>query len=240
MLIFLIALVIGLLIGLFTNVNVPSVYYPYLTLLILVSLDSLIGAARAIYAKTYANSYFLLSWFTDALAVVVFNALGDAIGVDLAVPLVIYLGMRMFHNIDKLRRTWYKRQTRRRRLLRVWIDEEGESSDLPVEDINPDNQRQVRAEVLRKRAKNLRIEADSLVNEADALEESEALDQLQSSRRAATVVPEDAVTDDRGNDSRNDSGVVDIEAEEVTEAEESVKPVKSKVDEEAGKPKQDE
>ncbi len=183
MLIFLIALVIGLIIGLFANVSVPAVYYSYITLTILVSMDSIIEAARAKYNRTYTNSFFFFQWISNVLLAGLFNAIGDALGVDLAVPVIIFLGMRMFSNIDKLRRSWFKRQNRRRRIIRLWVDRESNSTDLPVEKINPDNTRQSRSETLRNRARNLRIEADSLVSEADALEEDEAIEQLSNLKK---------------------------------------------------------
>lgn len=183
MLIVLVAIIVGLIIGLFSSFSLPTVYYSYITLIILVSLDSLIEAGRAFYNKNFSNSYFLLKWLSDMLLAVLFKALGDALGVDLAIPIIIYLGMRMFDNTSKLIKTWYKRQRRKRKILELWIRDEGESTDLPVEEINPDTERQQKVEYLRSKAKNLRIEADSLVSEADILEEEEAIAQLQNIRR---------------------------------------------------------
>lgn len=183
MLIVLVAIIVGLIIGLFSSFSLPTVYYSYVTLIILVSLDSLIEAGRAFYNKNFSNIYFLLKWLSDMLLAVLFKALGDALGVDLAIPIIIYLGMRMFDNSSKLIKTWYKRQRRKRKILEIWIRDEGESTDLPVEEINPDSERQQRVDYLRSKARNLRIEADSLVSEADTLEEEEAVSQLQNIRR---------------------------------------------------------
>lgn len=183
MLIVLVAIIVGLIIGLFSSFSLPTVYYSYVTLIILVSLDSLIEAGRAFYNKNFSNIYFLLKWLSDMLLAVLFKALGDALGVDLAIPIIIYLGMRMFDNSSKLIKTWYKRQRHKRKILEIWIRDEGESTDLPVEEINPDSERQQRVDYLRAKARNLRIEADSLVSEADTLEEEEAVSQLQNIRR---------------------------------------------------------
>lgn len=183
MLIVLVAIIVGLIIGLFSSFSLPTVYYSYVTLIILVSLDSLIEAGRAFYNKNFSNVFFLLKWLSDIVLAVLFKALGDALGVDLAIPIIIYLGMRMFDNSSKLIKTWYKRQQRKRKILEIWIRDEGESTDLPVEQINPDSERQQKVDYLRAKAKNLRIEADSLVSEADTLEEEEAISQLQNIRR---------------------------------------------------------
>lgn len=176
--IFLLALIIGLLIGLFTNVNIPNAYYPYITLVILASIDALIAGVRSKNNKTYSNQYFVLAWLSNVAFVILFKALGDALGVDLAVALIVFLGMRIFYNFSKLRRTWFNKLKRRRNLLKVWSEEQ-DIEDTAVEDVNVENKRQEEAERLRNQARNLRIKADDLVSQADALEEKEALEQLE-------------------------------------------------------------
>ena len=183
MLVFLIALIVGLLIGLFSTVTIPTVYYPYITLVILSSLNSIIFAAYSRYTKTYSNAYFILKWISDLALVIIFNALGDAIAVDLATPVIIFLGISMFNNLSKIRRAWFRRQERRRSIMRIWVEQEGSSTKLPIEEINTESSRQAKAIRLRNRARDLRIEADSLISEADTLEEEEAIEQLQQSMR---------------------------------------------------------
>lgn len=180
----LLAVIIGLLIGLFVNVSLPNVLFPYLALIILCTLDALIGGIRARYARRYSPGLFITGWLGDCLAAVVLNALGDALGVQLNLAVQIYLGIRIFKNIASLRRIWISRLERRQRTIRVWMEKTGKKPDeLPVEALSGEGgERGKRVEELRARAKNLRLEADSLLNEADVLFEQEAMDALLLSR----------------------------------------------------------
>lgn len=181
----LLAIIIGLLIGLFMNVNLPNVVYPYLALLILCTLDSLIGGAKSRYARRYSAGLFITGWLGNCLTAVLLNALGDALGVNLALPVQILLGMRIFRNVAGLRRIWLSRLERRQRTIKVWMEKTGKRpEDLPVEALSGESgERSRRAEELKTRARNLRLEADSLLNEADALFEQEAMDNLLLSRQ---------------------------------------------------------
>ncbi len=161
----LLAIIIGLLIGLFLNVNLPNVVYPYLALLILCTLDSLIGGFKSRYAREYSAGLFITGWLGNCIAAVLMNALGDALGVNLALPVQILLGMRIFRNIARLRRIWLSRIERRQRSIRIWMEKSGkEAEELPIEQLSGEaSEKMLRAEALRSKAKSLRLEADSLL-----------------------------------------------------------------------------
>lgn len=181
----LLAIIIGLLIGLFINVSLPNVVYPYLALIILCTLDALIGGVKARYARRYSAGLFITGWLGNCLAAVFLNALGDALGVNLALPVEILLGMRIFKNVASLRRIWLSRIERRQRTLRVWVKNTGKGpEDLPAEALSGEpSEREKKAEDLRARARRLRLEADSLLNEADVLFEQDAMDKLLLHRK---------------------------------------------------------
>lgn len=185
--ILLLAVIIGLLIGLFVSVSLPNVVYPYLALIILCTLDSLIGGIRSRYANRYSAGLFITGWLGNCLAAVVMNALGDALGINLALPVQILLGMRIFRNIANLRRIWLRRVEKRQRTIRVWMDKTGKPpAELPLEALSGSGtERSKKADELRQQAKKLRLEADSLLNEADTLLEQEALDSLLAARGEA-------------------------------------------------------
>lgn len=180
----LLAIIVGLLIGLFVTVSLPSVAYTYLALVILCTFDSLIGGVKARYARRYSNRIFLSGWIGNVAVAVLMNAAGDALGIDLALPVMILLGMRIFNNVAGLRRLWLRRVEKRQRTIRVWMEKTGQApEDLPIETASGEiTERQKRVDELRNQARRLRLEADSLLNEADVLFEQEAMSQLLRQR----------------------------------------------------------
>lgn len=181
----LLAIILGLLIGLFATVSLPNVVYSYIALAILCTIDSLIGAARARVARRYSSMIFVTGWLGNLVLALVMNAIGDALGVDLALPVTILLGMRIFSNVAKLRRIWLKNLQKRQRTIRVWMEKTGQSAeDLPLEEASGEQtERQKKVDDLRSRARMLRLQADSLLSEADVLFEQEAMAQLAKIRQ---------------------------------------------------------
>ncbi len=180
----LLAIILGLLIGLFATVTLPNVIYSYVALAILCTIDSLIGAVRARIGRHYSTMIFLTGWLGNLLVALVMNAIGDALGVDLALPVTILLGMRIFNNVAKLRRMWLKSMAKRQRTIRVWIEKTGQrAEDLPIEQASGElTERQKKVDDLRSQARMLRLQADSLLSEADVLFEEEAMAQLSRIR----------------------------------------------------------
>ena len=104
MIILVIALILGIGIGLLTNATVPVVLLNYLAIMVLAGLDACLGGIRSSLGHTFSDRRFISGFlFNVAMAgFVVF--LGDSVGLRelylaAAVPFVI----RMFANVAAIR-----------------------------------------------------------------------------------------------------------------------------------------
>jgi small basic protein len=100
----LLALVIGLVIGLQFSFTVPQEYARYTAVGILAALDAILGAARAELNHAYDNRVFISGLMSNVALAVGLTFLGDRLGVDLSLAAVVAFGVRMFDNVAIIRR----------------------------------------------------------------------------------------------------------------------------------------
>lgn len=100
----LLALVIGVLVGLQFSLTVPTEYAPYTAVAILAALDAILGAVRAELNKAYDNRVFITGLLTNVALAIGLTYLGTRLGVDLSLAAVIAFGVRMFDNVAIIRR----------------------------------------------------------------------------------------------------------------------------------------
>lgn len=176
----LLAIILGLIVGLFLTVKIPAVAFMYLALLVLTTFHSLIYGIKLRTQQRYTNLKLVFYWLCQSLVAFFMNALGDALGLDLATAVVIILGVQIFLDLNYLGHEWAKRWMNRQRTVRVWLQKTGQKpEDLPLEDLTGEmSSRQKQVQDLIAQAKKLRMEADSLLNEADAIYEAEAIQKL--------------------------------------------------------------
>jgi hypothetical protein len=88
--------------------------------------------------------------------------------------------VQIFLDLNYLGHEWAKRWMNRQRTVRVWLQKTGQKpEDLPLENLTGEmSSRQKQVQDLIAQAKKLRMEADSLLNEADAIYEAEAIQKL--------------------------------------------------------------
>ena len=98
------ALLIGLLLGLQFSFTVPQEYARYTAVALLAALDAILGAVRAELNKAYDNKVFMSGLLTNVSLAVGLTYLGDRLGVDLSLAAVIAFGVRMFDNLAIIRR----------------------------------------------------------------------------------------------------------------------------------------
>ncbi|HMA35693.1 MAG TPA: small basic family protein [Chloroflexia bacterium] len=98
------ALVIGLVIGLQFSFTVPQEYARYTAVGILAALDAVLGAVRAELGQAYANKVFISGLLSNVVLAVALTFLGDRLGVDLSLAAVVAFGVRMFNNVAGIRR----------------------------------------------------------------------------------------------------------------------------------------
>jgi small basic protein len=111
MLVLVVALALGVAVGLVTNVAVPALLLNYLAVVVLAALDACLGGVRASLEHEFSDRRFAAGFVlnTSIAAFVVF--LGNSVGLRelylaVAVPFVI----RMVANLAAIRDVWFERR----------------------------------------------------------------------------------------------------------------------------------
>ncbi|HEY5562587.1 MAG TPA: small basic family protein [Clostridiaceae bacterium] len=99
-----IGLVLGILIGIVWNVNIPDKFTPYMSVAILACLDSVFGAVRSLLSKNFQPDIFISGFFGNAVLAAGLAYLGDKMGVPIYLAAVIVFGGRIFDNFAIIRR----------------------------------------------------------------------------------------------------------------------------------------
>lgn len=110
----LLGLIIGVTLGLLTNITIPEAYSNYLSIAVLAALDTLFGGIRAHLQNTYDEKVFVSGFFFNILLAASLAFLGVHLGVDLYLAAVFAFGVRLFQNIAVIRRIILSRWSERR------------------------------------------------------------------------------------------------------------------------------
>lgn len=110
-----VGLLIGVFLGLFLDVKIPDEYATYLTIAILASLDSVLGALKAHLGKTFDSIVFISGFLGNAVIAVMLTFLGDKLGLPMYLAAVVVFGSRMFNNFAVIRRQLIEKYYKGRR-----------------------------------------------------------------------------------------------------------------------------
>ncbi|AIM17617.1 MULTISPECIES: small basic family protein [Neobacillus] len=97
-------LIVGIIIGLLTEIRIPAEYSNYLSIAVLAALDTLFGGIRANLQNIYDEKVFVSGFFFNIILAASLAFLGVHIGVDLYLAAVFAFGVRLFQNIAVIRR----------------------------------------------------------------------------------------------------------------------------------------
>src|SRR3954454_16942583 len=97
-------LIIGLLLGFSTDIQIPVEYSNYLSIAVLAALDTLVGGMRAHLQNSYDEKVFVSGFFFNIILAASLAFLGVHLGVDLYLAAVFAFGVRLFQNIAVIRR----------------------------------------------------------------------------------------------------------------------------------------
>ncbi|SNC60193.1 Small basic protein [Kytococcus aerolatus] len=102
----LIGLVIGILLGLWLQPEVPLWLEPYLPVAVIAALDAVFGGLRAHLEGIFSEKVFVVSFLSNVVVAAVIVYLGDQLGVgsQLTTGVVVVLGLRIFSNVASVRR----------------------------------------------------------------------------------------------------------------------------------------
>jgi small basic protein len=106
MLITVIAILIGMTFGIMAPFVIPPAYSVYVAIAILAALDSVLGSISAYLNKTFDMTIFLSGFFGNALLAAFIIFLGERLGLDLYIAVVVVFGTRLFQNFAIIRRFW--------------------------------------------------------------------------------------------------------------------------------------
>ena len=99
-----IGLLVGIVLGLLLEINIPESLSPYLSVAILACLDSVFGAVRASLSKNFKADIFISGFFGNAALAAALAYLGDKLGIPIYIAAVIVFGGRIFDNFAVIRR----------------------------------------------------------------------------------------------------------------------------------------
>ncbi|MDL4841260.1 small basic family protein [Aquibacillus rhizosphaerae] len=97
-------LVVGLTLGLLTNITIPDQYSNYLSIAVLAAFDTLFGGIRAHLDGKFDDKVFITGFFFNISLAALLAFLGVQLGIDLYLAAVFAFGVRLFQNIAIIRR----------------------------------------------------------------------------------------------------------------------------------------
>ncbi|MGF9976111.1 small basic family protein [Viridibacillus arvi] len=118
----LLGLLLGISLGLLTDVQISTIYESYLSIAVLAALDTLFGGIRAQLQQVYDDYVFVTGFFFNIALAAGLAFLGVHLGVDLYLAAVFAFGVRLFQNIAIIRRI----------LLSKWNDKKAKQSEKAV------------------------------------------------------------------------------------------------------------
>lgn len=108
-------LLIGILLGLLTDLKIPEEYSNYLSIAVLAAFDTLFGGIRAHLQDIYDEWVFVSGFFFNIAIAASLAFLGVHLGVDLYLAAVFAFGVRLFQNIAVIRRILLSRWSESRK-----------------------------------------------------------------------------------------------------------------------------
>lgn len=99
-------LMLGIVMGLILQPDVPIWLEPYLPIAVVAALDAVFGALRAFLDGIFDDKVFVVSFFSNVVIAASIVFLGDKLGVggQLSTGVIVVLGIRIFSNVAAIRR----------------------------------------------------------------------------------------------------------------------------------------
>lgn len=104
MILLIIAVALGIFLGVVSPFHISATYTPYVAVGILAAFDSVFGGLVANYQHAFDIRVFLSGFFCNACLAVLFTAFGAMLDVDLYLAAVVVFGTRLFQNLATIRR----------------------------------------------------------------------------------------------------------------------------------------
>jgi|ERR1051325_4852193 small basic protein len=104
------ALAVGVALGIFLEPTVPVAMQPYLPIAVVAALDAVFGGIRARLDGIFDDKQFVVSFVSNVFVAALIVYLGDQLGVggQLSTGVVVVLGVRIFGNVAAIRRHLFR------------------------------------------------------------------------------------------------------------------------------------
>jgi small basic protein len=104
------ALIVGVVLGVVLDPTVPVALQPYLPIAVVAALDAVFGGIRARLDGIFDDKQFVISFISNVLVAALIVYLGDQLGVggQLSTGVVVVLGVRIFGNVAAIRRHLFR------------------------------------------------------------------------------------------------------------------------------------
>jgi small basic protein len=102
----LLGLLVGILLGLVFQPDIPVQLQPYLPIAVVAALDAVFGGLRAQLDGIFDDKVFVVSFLSNVIIAAAIVYLGDLLGVgaQLSTGVIVVLGIRIFSNVAAIRR----------------------------------------------------------------------------------------------------------------------------------------
>ena len=97
-------LALGIALGIYSPIVIPPNYTVYVAVALLAALDSVLGSLSAHINKNFSFSIFISGLFGNALLAALIIFIGEKLGLDLYIAVVVVFGTRLFQNFAIVRR----------------------------------------------------------------------------------------------------------------------------------------
>jgi len=97
-------ILVGILIGFFLPINIPTAYSSYMSIALLAALDSVFGGIRASLDKKFETGVFISGFFGNAFLAAGLAYIGDRLDVPIYLAAIFTFGGRLFINFAAIRR----------------------------------------------------------------------------------------------------------------------------------------
>jgi small basic protein len=105
-----VAMLVGVVLGVVLEPTVPVGLQPYLPIAVVAALDAVFGGIRAKLDGIFDDKQFVISFVSNVLVAGLIVYLGDQLGVggQLSTGVVVVLGVRIFGNVAAIRRHLFR------------------------------------------------------------------------------------------------------------------------------------
>lgn len=149
--IFVAAVVLGIVLGIIIPYNLTSDTLPYVAVAIVAALDSVFGGLVANNSKKFNMSIFIMGLISNAILAVLITWMGNLLGIDLYFAAIVVFGVRIFNNMATMRRQtldiyFEKKSREKERKKRIAISEHSIAVNEDDESEGEENPNKVKAQ----------------------------------------------------------------------------------------------